>query len=92
MFGLLDYFDWPHCGLHSPRTERMMENTPSTPSAKSVKRKKKLPGLTMLNVPAPLKCMTGMLTAAIPTMRVVMYPDRRSVSSSVPYSKTAAAG
>src|SRR5216683_427135 len=33
MFGLLDYRDWPHCGLHSPRAERMRENIPVTPSA-----------------------------------------------------------
>jgi hypothetical protein len=33
MLGLLDYRDWPHCGLHSPRAERMRENIPVTPSA-----------------------------------------------------------
>src|SRR6266852_6936710 len=33
MFGLLDYRDWPHCGLHSPRAERIRENIPVTPSA-----------------------------------------------------------
>ena len=32
-FGLLDYWGWPRRRLPSPRTERMRENIPVTPSA-----------------------------------------------------------
>jgi len=67
-----------------------MPKPPSAPSAKSVKRKKKPPlDFAMLPIPVPLRWMAGMPTAKIPTTRVLMYPDRRSASSSVPYSKTA---
>jgi hypothetical protein len=72
MFGLLVYRFSPQWGSHSPRTDRMMPKPPSTPSARSVKRKKKVPGLVMLKEgPAPLKWRTGMPTTAIPTMRVM---------------------
>jgi len=67
----------------------MMENIPSTPSAKSVQRKKKPPlDFTTLTIPVPLKWMTGTTVAMIPPMRVMTYPGRRSVSTSVPYSQT----
>lgn len=39
----LDYLNWPHCGLHSARTERMTEKSAVTPSAMSAKTKKKAP-------------------------------------------------
>ena len=63
MFGLPDYRDWPHCGLHSPRTERMTEKSAVTPSARSVQTKKKAPlELAMLPptpTPFPIMWMTG---------------------------------
>ena len=43
IFGLLDYRDWPHCGLHSPRAERTTEKSAVTPSAMIVQTKKKPP-------------------------------------------------
>src|SRR5437667_9994768 len=43
VFTLLDYRDWPHFRLHSPRAERMTEKSAVTPSAMSVQTKKKAP-------------------------------------------------
>src|SRR5437588_12690452 len=37
------YRDWPRCRLHSPSAERMAENAPVTPSARTVQTQKKIP-------------------------------------------------
>jgi hypothetical protein len=55
MFGLLDYRDWPHCGLHSPRTKRMTQKSAVTPSARSVQTKKKAPLELAMLLPTPTR-------------------------------------
>src|SRR5204863_4004823 len=59
MFGLLDYRDRRHGRLHSPRTERMAEKSPSTPIASSVQTKKKCPPVlaSLLVTPTPFPLM-----------------------------------
>src|SRR5712691_13275264 len=90
MFGLLDYRGWPHCRLHSPRAERMTEKSAVTPSAMSVQTKKKAPLDLAKSPPTPFPIMwrTGMPDPRSDPRRMMTYPDRRSASTSVPYSQT----
>src|SRR6516225_6546004 len=82
---LLDYRDWPHRRLHSPRAERMREKIAVTPSARSVQTEK---APLDLAIPAPAVCTTGMDDPRSDPRRMMTYPDRRSASTSVPYSQT----
>src|SRR5260370_37527872 len=85
-----------HCfidfGLHSPRAERMAEKSPITPIAISVQTKKKCPlELAILLVtptPFPFMWTTGTTNEKSDRRSMMMYPDRRSASTSVPYSET----
>src|SRR4029450_2658136 len=87
------FFDTPrlHGRLHSPRTERMTEKSPVTPIAISVHTKKKAPlvwpMLLVTPTPFPLMWARGTTNEKSPPRRVMMYPDRRSASTSVPYSQ-----
>src|ERR1700686_5425994 len=85
-----DYRDRRHGRLHSPRTERMTEKSPATPIAISVQTKNKCPlewpMLLVTPTPFPLKWARGTSNEKSPPRRVMMYPDRRSASTSVPYS------
>src|SRR6266566_5100691 len=81
----------PRRRLHSPRTERMAERVEVTPSAMSVQTQKKTPlVLTILRptILVPCICRTRTPNPKIPPMSVTIYPDRRSASTSVPYSQT----
>src|SRR5262249_50785947 len=89
MFGLFDYRGLPRRRLHSPRAERMKVKPPSPPSAQSVQTKKKPPVDLAISLEcSPLMCMTGMAAANNPTSSMMTYPERRSLSTSVPYSNT----
>src|SRR6266704_6887611 len=91
MFALLDYRDLSRFRLHSPRAERMTEKSPVTPIAISVQTKKKcpleLPMLLVTPTPFPFMWAMGTTNEKSPPRRVMMYPDRRSASTSVPYSQ-----
>src|SRR5882724_2908395 len=88
---LLHYRDRRHGRLHSPPAERMTEKSPVTPIAISVQTKKKcpleLPMLLVTPTPFPLMWAMGTINEKSPPRRVMMYPDRRSASTSVPYSQ-----
>src|SRR5258707_15249466 len=96
MFGLLDYRDRRHGRLHSPRTERMAEKSPSTPIASSVQTKKNCPlePASLLATPTPFPFMwtEGTTNEKSDRRSMMMYPDRRSASTSVPYSQTTEKG
>ena len=78
-----------HGRLHSPRTERMTEKLAVTPSASSVQTKKKPPlRVVPKPTPAPLMWMAGTPITRSDARRMMTYPDRRSASTSVPYSQT----
>src|SRR6266446_9863489 len=96
MFGLLDYRGRRHGRLHSPHAERMTEKSPVTPIAISVQTKKKCPlewpRLLVTPTPFPLMWARGTTNEKSPPRKVMMYPDRRSKSTSVPYSQTTKVG
>src|SRR5438094_5500997 len=84
------YRDWPRYRLHSPSAERMAENAPVTPSARSVQTQKKIPlELTILppTSPAPLMWRARTPNAPSDPRSMMTWPDRRSASTSVPYSQ-----
>jgi hypothetical protein len=69
----------------------MPEKIAVTPSARSVQTQKKIPlELAILppTSPAPLMWMTRTPNPKRDPRRVMIYPDRRSASASVPYSQT----
>jgi len=74
----------------------MTEKSPVTPIAISVQTKKKCP--LELAIAAgdadtlALMWARGTTNAKSPPRRVMMYPDRRSASTSVPYSQTTKVG
>jgi hypothetical protein len=74
----------------------MTEKSPVTPIAISVQTKKKCPlewpRLLATPKPLPLTWARGTTNAKSPPRRVMMYPDRRSKSTSVPYSQTTKVG
>jgi hypothetical protein len=71
--------------IHSPRAERMTENSPVTPIAISVQTKKKPPLELAIPLatptPFPLMWAMGTTNEKSPPRRVMMYPDRRSAAS-----------
>src|ERR1017187_7097429 len=89
-----DYRGWPRCRLHSPRTERMAEKSAVTPSARSVQTKKKPPldCAILPPTPFPIMWMTGTPAPRSDPSKMMTYPDRRSASTSVPYSQTTRMG
>ncbi len=88
VFGLLHYRDRRHGRLHSPRAERMTEKSPVTPSVIIVQMKKKAPLDLAIPLatptPAPFMWRTGGANARSALRSMMMYPDRRSASTSVP--------
>jgi hypothetical protein len=63
----------------------MREKIAVTPSARSVQTEK---APLDLAIPAPAVCTTGMDDPRSDPRRMMTYPDRRSASTSVPYSQT----
>ena len=95
MFGLLYYRGWPRRKLHSPRAERMTEKMPVTPSAMSVQTQKQTPlelAIAPPTSPDPIMCTTGTSNPRSDPRMMMTYPDRRSASTSVPYSQTTKMG
>src|SRR5262245_26881192 len=93
-FGLLDYRGRRHGRLHNPRTERMTEKSAVTPTAMIVQMKKKAPLDFAISPPTPfpIMWMTGTANPSSDPRRMMMYPDRRSASTRVPYSQTTRMG
>src|SRR5437016_14405672 len=93
---MLDYRVRRHGRLHSPGAERMAEKSPSTPIASSVQTKKKCPlvlaSLLATPTPFPLMWTTGTTNEKSDKRNMMRYPDRRSASTSVPYSQTTEKG
>src|SRR5256885_10566456 len=70
---------------HNPRAERIAVNQPVALSANIVHTKKKPPDL---GTTVPFECTTIMPAAIRPPSSMMMYPNGRSDSMSVPYSHT----
>jgi hypothetical protein len=74
----------------------MKEKRPVTPIAISVQTKKKCPPelarLLATPTPFPLMWTMGTTNEKSPPRRVMMYPDRRSASTSAPYNQTTKMG
>ena len=69
----------------------MTEKSPVTPIAISVQTKKKcplvLPSLLVTPTPFPFMWTTGTTNEKSDPRSMMMYPDRRSASTRIPYSK-----
>src|ERR1051326_2120632 len=79
---------------HNPRAERMTEKSAVTPIARSVQIKKNAPlDLAIAPpTPAPFMWRIGTSNPSNDPRRMMTYPDRLSVNTSVPYSQTTRIG
>src|SRR5258708_3363505 len=90
--GCLHYRDRRHSRLHSKRAERMTEKSPITPIAIRVQTKKKCPLEWPMRLvtptPFPFMWTTGTTNEKSDPRNMMIYPDRRSASTSAPHSQT----